>query len=620
MKRIINYILVGFPALLAVLLLALLIPSNLKAQNFTAGVSKNRVAVNEPFQIEFTIANGGADNFKPPVAFKDFDIYSGPNHSSSVQIVNGSMTQSTSISYVIASKKEGKFIIGPASITFNGSKKESNNVTVEVIKSGAGNPGNPASGANNQGATPGSPSGASTTDDNLFAKTSVNKTKVYLGEPITVIHTIYTKLNLIGFQDCKLPSYNGFWSQDAPQKAQVRATENIDGVNYYVVELKRSFIFPQRTGSLEIEPLEAACVIRQRTKQQQSIWDPFFGNGGYQDVVMKVKSKTVKVEVLPLPELNKPEDFSGAVGNFTFKASLNKSKVKTNEAMNLSISISGSGNIKLIDALKVNIPGDIERYDPKVNDNVAVNATGVSGTKSFEYVLIPRHAGDFKIDPIHFSYFNPEKKSYSTISSAEFSITVEKGKEDDNSSSALMNGIEKKDVAMVGNDIRYIKVNNLNLKKSTEGFFGSAGFYFLLGFPLIAFFVFLFARRKYKNDVSDPILLRSRKANKMAKKRLRIAEKHLEENKKEQFYEEIFKGLYGYLSDRLTIPFADLTKDSIQFMLKSRNVSDEACAQLMLVLNNCEYARYAPSAVSSDLNSVYADAANVITQIENQIS
>jgi hypothetical protein len=595
--------------------------SLVRAQGFTAGVSKNRVAVNEPFQIEFTVANGGADNFKVPVIFKEFDIYSGPNHSSSVQIINGSMSQSTSISYVIASKKEGRFVIGPASVTINGSKKESNSVTIDVVKSGAPNQGNPAAGGNAQGGAAGNAQGASTGEENLFARTTVSKTKVYQGEQITVIHKIYTKLALRGFQDVKFPSYNGFWSQDAPQKGQITlGTENVDGVNYSVAELKRTFIFPQRPGSLEIDPLEVACIVRQRTKQQQSIWDPFFGTGGYEDIVVKAKTRPVKIEVLPLPEANKPEDFSGAVGNFSFKAVLNKSKVKTNEAMNLSINISGSGNLKLIDALKVNIPGDIEKYDPKISDNITVNTSGVSGSKNFEYVLIPRHAGDFRIDPISFSYFNPEKKMYVTLPSAGFNISVEKGKEDDNTSGAQMSGIEKKDVAMVGNDIRYIKTNKYILKKSTEGFFGSAGFYAGFIVPVLSFFLFLSFRRKYMKDISDPVLLRSRKANKMAKKRLEMAEKHLKENKKEQFYEEIFKAIYGYLSDRLTIPFADLNKESVSSMLKSRKVSDETSAQLLHVLNNCEYARYAPSAVSSDLAGAYSDAARVIMELENQLS
>jgi hypothetical protein len=613
MKKVIGYISISLLIGLAVLLFT----SDLMGQSFTAAVSKNRVAVGEPFQIEFSISNGGADNFKAPAALKDFDVYQGPNHSSSMQIVNGNMSQSTSISYVIAAKREGKFTIGPASITSGGNKKESNSIIIEVAKGGAGN-----TNANNNNSAPaqGNSAPVQSSDENLFARTSVNRTKVYQGEQITVVHKIYTRLSLRGFQDVKFPSYNGFWSQDAPQKGQITLTnENIDGINYNVAELKRTFLFPQRSGTLEIEPVDVECIVRQRSRQAQNVFDQFFGTGGYEDVLMKTKSKPVKIEVLPLPEANKPEDFSGAVGNFSFKASMNKSKVKTNEAINLSISISGSGNLKLIDALKVNIPEDIEKYDPKINDNIAASNSGVSGTKSFDYLLIPRQAGDFKIDKINFSYFDPDKKTYVTLPSPEFNINVSKGKDDDISSPTVMD-MQKKDVAIVGNDIRYIKTNNIELTKKDNGFWGSKGFYGGIFSPMLLFAAFILARRKHVNDNSNMVLVKSRKANKMARKRLTQAEKHLKENKKEQFYEEIFKALYGYLSDRLSIPFAELTKESISAALRSKAVDEETCMKLEATLNNCEYARYAPSAVSNDLQGAYNDAASVITRIEDQIS
>lgn len=615
MKKVIGNITIGLLIALAVILLT----SNLFGQGFTAGVSSNRVAVGEKFQIEFSISNGGAENFKAPASLsRDFDIYSGPNHSSSVQIVNGSMSQSTSISYIIAARKEGKYTIGPASIVVNGTKKESNSVTIEV---GKGSGGNQSAGNTNPGGNQGSSTQATAGDENLFARTSVDRTKVYQGEQITVVHKIYTRLGLRGFQDVKFPSYNGFWSQDAPQKGQITLTnENIEGVNYSVAELKRTFLFPQRSGTLEIEPIYVECIVRQRSRQPQTVFDQFFGTGGYEDVMVKTKSKPVKIEVMPLPDSNKPENFSGAVGNFSFKASINKNKVKTNEAVTLSISISGSGNLKLIDELKVNVPEDIEKYDPKVNDNIAANNSGVSGTKNFEYLLIPRHAGNFKIDQINFSYFNPDKKTYVSLPSPEFNIEVEKGKDDDNTSPTVIANIQKKDIAVVGNDIRYIKTNNIQLKKKDEGFWGSNSFYGGLFSPMLLFAAFILVRRKHLKDNSDLVLVRSRKANKIAKKRLEQADKHMKENKKEAFYEEIFKALYGYLSDRLTIPFAELTKESISLSLKSKKVKDDTCQKLENILSNCEYARYAPSAVSSDLPGAYNDAANIIAEIEDQLS
>jgi len=613
MKNLKEHILFVLYVGLAVFLLT----TELTAQTFTAAVSKNRVVVGEPIQIDFSVSNGGADNFKPPSAFKEFDILSGPNHSSSVQIINGNMSQSTSVSYFIRARKEGKFTIDPASVIINGTKRESNSIVIEVVKGNTSNAnsGNSSSNHGNQ-----SDNSAYNNDDNLFARTSVDRKKVYQGEQITVVHKVYTRLSLRGFQDIKFPSYNGFWSQDAPQKGQISLNnENIDGVNYSVAELKRTFIFPQRSGTLEIAPIEVQCIVRQRTQRAQSIFDQFFGGGGYEDVVIKTKSKPVSIEVIALPENGKPENFTGAVGTYSFKASVNKNKVKTNEAVNLSISISGSGNLKLIDALQVNVPEDIEKYDPKINDNVTANNSGVSGSKTFEYLLIPRLPGEFTIDKINFSYFDPNKKTYVILPSPEFTLSVEKGADDAINSPSVISGIQQKDIAIVGNDIRYIKTQNTTLKNKSVSFWGSTGFYTGVFSPLLLFATFIFVRRKHIRDNSNLLLVKSRKANKMAKKRLLQAEKHIKENNKELFYEEVFKALYGYLADRLAMPVSDLTKENIVDMLKSKNVNNETCNKLDAALSNCEFARYAPTAVSSNLQSTYNDTVSVIEQIENQL-
>ena len=397
--------------LFATLLVVFSCSVQLLAQGFTAAVSKNRVGINEPFQIEFTINESGGD-FIPPSALKDFDVYSGPNHSQSVQYINGRMSQSISISYVIAAKHEGKITIGPATISVNGKQKQSNPITIEVLKgqgnaaaNGGATGGNGGQGSNSGGGQGGGNNTAGKAqngDENLFVRVSVNRSKVYQGEQILVTHKIYTRLNLRDIQNVKFPSYNGFWTQDVPQKGQIAlTTENIDGIKYQVAEIKRSIIFPQRSGSIEIEPMEVSVVVQQRSSRQpMTIFDQVFGNGGYQDVLVKSKSKAVKVEVLPLPEQNKPASFAGAVGHFNLKVAANKTQAKTNEAIDLTVSISGSGNLKLIDPLKFNIPSDIEKYDPKTVDNTVTAAEGVSGTKAFDYLLIPRNAGNFKIDPV----------------------------------------------------------------------------------------------------------------------------------------------------------------------------------------------------------------------------
>lgn len=593
------------------------IAGNLFAQKFVASASKTRVAVGEQFQITYSLNSNGS-GFRAP-SLKDFDIYSGPNQSSSMQFINGNMSQSISFSYIVAAKKEGKFTIPPATVN---SSLESNSLVIDVSKGGSSN-GNSQGQNQNQS----SKSSTETSDNNLFAKTIVTKTKIYQGEQITVTHKVYTTLSLRGFQDIKFPSYNGFWSQEVVQKNQINLTnENVNGIGYNVAEIKKSFLFPQRSGTIEIEPIEVECIIRQRSnKRPQSVFDQFFGNGGYEDVVYKVKSKPMKIEVLPLPENNKPDFFSGAVGNFSFKAQLNKDKVKANDAVNLTITISGKGNLKLLDPLKINFPEDIERYDPKISDNITVNESGVSGTKTFEYLMIPRHAGEYKIDQLNFSYFDPEKKTYVSLPSPEFLLSVEKGSEkgsekDNEAEKTMTTAVNKEDIKLIGSDIRYIKTGIIDLKKKDQFFFGSPLFIAGVTSPVLLFILFLFARKRHTEINKDQITVKSRKARKIALKRLELANVHLKNDNKEELYNELLRAWYGYLSDRLNIPVADLSKESILNSLQGKGVNMKTGEDLIAILDNCEFARYAPGAVSKkDLADSYTGSLELLTAIENEI-
>lgn len=587
------------------------------AQKLTAQASKTKVAVGETFQISFSL-NSNGNNFKPP-ALNEFDVYSGPNQSTSMSFVNGSMSQSITFSYVIAAKKEGKFTIAAASMNTPAGTVQSSPIAIEVVKGSA--PANQGNGnANPNAAVQNAPAPSiENVGDNLFVKTIVSKTKVYQGEQITVTHKVYTRYQLRGFQDIKFPDYTGFWSQDMPGNQQVQVVnENVDGVAYQVGELKRSFLFPQRSGKLEIEPMTIECVVRKPSNRRpRDIFEQFFG-GGYEDATYSVKSKPVTVEVMPLPENNKPAGFSGAVGNFTMKAQLSKDKVKANDAINLTITLTGKGNIKLVDPLQINFPEDFETYEPKVKENISSSGNGVSGSKTFDYLIIPRHEGDYKIDQLSFSYFDPEKKQYVSIPSPEFTIHVEKGSETEQAAN-VFNPRSKEDVKILGNDIRYIKTGKVHFKKKDKFFFGSGLFYIGIIAPFLAFIAFVFLRRKNIEANKDVVVVKSRKATKMAKKRLVQAEKFLKENNKEQFYVEIFKALYGYIGDKLNIPVADLNKDYITDKLNGFKVSADTSKQLITILDNCEYARYAPSAVSGDLAGIYNNTVELITKLENEI-
>ncbi len=565
----------------------------------------------EGFQVQFSLSGGGK-NFKlPPMS--EFEILEGPYQSSSTSITNNVVNQSSSLTYVIAAKKEGKLTLGPATILSNGKTIQSNSITIEVTK-GAVSSGNQNNNTSGQAVTK-----PTTSDlgDNIFVRTQVNKSKVYVGEVIDVTFKVYTRMEMQLRNITKLPSYDGFFVQNIKTNEQTKQTnETIDGITYVVGEIYKTYLIPQHTGKLTIDPFEIECVVRQKSKRKpRDIFEQMMGVG-YEEVLHPMKSTPVIIDVQALPETGKPEGFSGAVGSYTYKAVMSKEKIKADEAVNLTLTLSGNGNIKLIEPTKVNLPEDFETYDAKTSENISVTRSGISGTKTFDYLFIPRHEGDYQIEPLNFSYFDPSKKEYITLPSPTFNLHVEKGT---GTSATVVGGTNaKEELKVLGNDIRYIKTSTV-LKEKENFFFGSALFYTLLISPLICFILFLFIRRKNIEQNKDGIAVKSRMATKMARKRLSIATQHLKANNKELFYIEIFKSLYGYISDKLNIPVADLNKEHISETLKNRSVSEGTIEKLITTLDNCEFARYAPTSVSGDLNGIYNSTVELITKIENEI-
>ena len=592
----------------------------LKAQKFTAAVSKNRVAAGEVFQLDFSI-NASGKNFTPP-SFGDFSVYSGPNQSTSMQIVNGSMSQSITLSYYLAAKKEGTFTIGPASISVGGNVLQSNSVTIEVAKGAAAQQGQ----AQQQGGSqPGVTAQAGS--ENLFAKTFVSKAKVYAGEQIVITHKVYTRMNLKGFQDVRFPSYNGFWAQEVARTTQYEVTaENVNGVQYNVVEIKKAFLFPQRSGKIEIEPMVVQCVVREKGAKRNDPFSQFFGNDpffafdSYKDVNYSVKSNSLVIDVLPLPDAGKPADFPGAVGNFSMSAAIDKDKVKANDGINLKITISGKGNLKLIDPPKMNFPDEFESYDPKTNENISVTESGgVSGSKTFEYLLIPRHEGIYKIPAWNFTYFDADKKSYVSLPSKEFTITVEKGDGSINTA-PVISTVTKEDVKMISNDIRYIRTGDPQLSRTGEYFFGSPGFIAGFAFPPLLFLAFIFLRREQIKRNSNLVLVKKRTANKIAKKHLALAEKSMKANDKEYFFVNVLSALYSYAGNKMNIPVAEMSKEKVVESFQDKKVSEEARATYLKLLDECEFARYAPGSASGNLQEMYDRAADSISKIEDEIA
>ncbi|NQX52762.1 protein BatD [Pedobacter panaciterrae] len=576
----------------------------------TASVSKSVVGTGEAFEISFSV-NGNIESFNPP-ALNGFQVVGGPNQSSSYSSINGNTTASMSISYDLVGVKEGEYIIGPALVVVNGKQVKSNSVKIKVVKGKAVPQGNQRNAV---------PQGDKVAEGNsidiskrLFLRAVANKTNVYIGEQFSVSYKLYTNIDLVDNALDKLPDFNGFWSQEIKNNSQnvQWEIETYNGEKYHVATLKQIILFPERFGKLTLDPLAMTFVVRQAAPSNDPI-EQFFG-GSYKDTKYKIKSTPITINVKPLPEAGKPEGFNGAVGNFSIGANLDKSSVKANEALNYTLKITGSGNLKLLKAPELTLPADIEKYDPKVNDDIKETMTGVSGSREYSYLLIPRHEGNYTIEPLKFSYFNPATGRYVSLTSGSFPVKVAKGDPGSNVTAYATGG--QQDVKTLAKDIAYIKTGNPGLTKDGEGFYGSALYYMLLCTGPVLFLAAFGYRKWYRENNRDVIKVKGRNANKIAAKHLASAQKQLISGDKKAFYENVYRGLYGYLSDKLNISAADLNKENIGEQLKLRTVNESIIDQLTDTLDLCEMARYAPISGISE-QEVFDKAKTIINDIED---
>lgn len=574
------------------------------------------VAMGEQFRLGFTVNERGTDLQLPDLS--NFDVLMGPStsQSSSIQIINGKTTQSSSFSYIfiLRAKKEGKFTIRPASIKVGGKTYESNSLAIEIVK---GQPqqasGSQGGGQNNQQDE--TPTG-NISKDNLFVRIAVDKSNVSKGEQILATVKLYISQNvpLNGFDEVKLPTYEGFWTKDIEVPTQVNFTREVfNGRIYQVGVLKKTILFPQQTGNIKINPFEITCLVRQRVRQQQSFFDDFFDN--YRVVKAKVISDPVTIAVKDLP--NQPANYSGAVGNFSFSGSLDKTNAKSNEAITLKLTITGTGNLNLINPPKIELPQDFEAYEPKTTDNTIASDNGMSGSITFEYLFIPRYAGNFTIPAIQFVYFNPSSRQFETKSTEAYTLHIEKGKDDANS--ATVSSYSKEDVKMIGKDIRFIKQNKSLFKPKGSSFYGTFEFYLIFILSTVGFAVFYVLNRKKIEESKNITLVKNKQANKVALKRLKEASVFLKNNQAEKFYEAVIKALWGYLSDKLSIPVADLNREKASAALLEKGISQEVVDELMKIIDDCEFARYAPAAFTGTMNEIYNGAAKVMGIFEKLI-
>ncbi|MBL7929127.1 MAG: protein BatD [Bacteroidia bacterium] len=589
------------------------------SQSLSASVSRNPVAVGEQFQLTFTL-NATGSNFEGP-SLSDFFVLSGPNQSSSVQIINGSISQSQSFTYYLQAKTEGQFKIGSASIISNGKKLESPPFTLTVTK------GQPQQ--STQQGQPQRQESDGVTGNDVFIRAIVDKTNVYRGEGISITYRLYTRVQLVNYAITKAATLNGFYTQDVPLPAQldISRVETINGVQYNYGDIRKIIAFPQQSGSLTIDPMEGECIARVRVQRKRNpndpfdvfndpfFNDPFFGRG-VRDVKIALTSTPIKITVKDLPA-GAPASFKGMVGKFSFEAKLDKDVTNTNEAVALRIKLNGKGNIKLFDAPPLDIPPGIESYEPKQNDNINVNANGVSGSRLYEYLLIPRNEGQYEIPAVELSYFDLEKKAYQTFTSPAFKLKVNKGTGSSSVSVAL--SPSKSEVQLLGKDIRFIKTGPVAFIRMDESAGTDFTWWMMVLIPVVLIILLLIMKNRIEAMNADAVLMRSRKAASIAKKKLSAAKKHLDKNEHEQFYTEVTRALWEFTGGKLNILPSALSKETATEEMKKRMVPEEIIKQFNNTIDACEMSRYAGGYTTQSSAAVYADAVNIISVLQEKL-
>jgi len=572
------------------------------------------------FKLTFTVNTQRVKDFRAPV-MNDFEVLMGPSRSqqSSTQIINGnySSTNSITYTYILMPKKEGTFTIPGATIVADGEIVKSNFVKIKVLPQDQANGVGGSNGFAGRGMSQ-SPSvnGDKISGKDLFITATVSKTNVYEQEAILLTYKVYTVLNLTSLLG-KMPDLKGFHTQEVElPRSKTFSLEHYNGRNYKTVVWSQYILFPQQSGNLEIPSITYEGVIAQQIYSDDP-FDAFFNGGSnYVEVKKNVTTPKLVIHVNPLPS-GKPANFSGAVGEFSINSSISTKELKTNDAVTIKLVISGTGNMKLISTPEAVFPKDFEVYDPKVDNKFTLMKNGLSGNKVIEYLAIPRHAGLYKIPPIEFSYFDLKTKSYKTLKTEEYDVEVTKGQ--GNASQVLVDFTNKEDLEMLGKDIRFIKMNEDLIKYKGTFFLGSRVYYLWYIIPSCLFIVFVLIYRKQAIENANIVKVRTKRANKIAAKRMRFAEKLLSENKKNEFYDEVLKTLWGYISDKLNIPVSQLSKDNIEYELLEYGISQQFIESFIEILNECEYARYAPSDENKAMDKVYISAIDVISKMESQI-
>lgn len=607
--------------LLAFTLIVSTFASYVQAEELTfTAEAPNAVVMGETFRLSYTINTHKAKNFRVG-NITDFDVLMGPTQSSSssTSIINGVRTSSRTLTFtcILRPKKEGTYTIPAATITADDKQMTSKELTVKVLP-----PDQRGTAASSSSAQSGR--GASTsqsgqiTDDDLFIVATVNKKKVYEQEAILLTYKIYTTVNLTNVSG-KMPDLKGFHTQEVemPKGNREFQLEHYKGRNYRTIVWSQYVLFPQQSGQLEIPSITFEGTIAQRVQN----YDPFeaFFNGGnsFVNVQKSIRTPKLTIDVSPLP-VGKPASFSGGVGDFSISSSISTTELKENEAVTLKVIISGTGNMKLIRTPEVNFPADFEVYDPKVDNKFTLKAGGQAGNKVIEYLAIPRFGGNYTIPPIEFSYFDVKIGAYKTLKTPEYTLNVAKGS-GSSSTSAPVGYVSKEELRLLGQDIRYINLKDTHYHPKGQFFYGTMDYWLWYIIPLAVFIVLMIVYRKQAVENANIAKTRTKKASKVATRRLKVAKKKIAEKDKAGFYDEVLKAIWGYLSDKLNMPQAELSKDNIATELAARQVPEVLIEECSKLLSECEFARYAPTLSRNSVEQIYENVASLMNKLENLI-
>ncbi len=578
-----------------------------------------QVIMGRPFQLTYSV-NQRAKDLRAP-EFVDFDYIAGPytSQSSSTSFVNGKRTSSFTLTYTytLMPNKEGTFTIPAATIKVDGEQYTSNGVRIAVLPPDQPTANQPSN-DNNTGVTSQQRETTNVTEGNIFLRTLVSKTKVHEQEAILLSYKLYfAGVDVAQFtNNTRLSEFKGFLKQELEVGEIQTELEHYNGRNYQTAILYRTLLFPQRSGDITIDPAQFEAVLRvQNRAQVRSIFDDFFGS--YTTVTKPLTASGITIHVSELPA-GKPSGFSGGVGQFNISSRISNIELQANEAVTLTLTIQGVGNMKLLKTPAVDWPEGFEVYDPKVSNNFKNTTSGVSGTKSIEYLAIPRAGGVYTIPPILFSYYDTQTDTYKTLATPEYTLNIARAANEESNAAVVNNFVQKENIQQFGSDIRYIYTGDqpkfiLQPSKLT---FGSLAFWAWYAVPSLLAAIMFFIFRKQIKENADITRVRYKKANKVAQRRLKAAEKLLKDNNKEAFYEEIERAAWTYLSDRLSIPTAQLNKENIAQILSSKGVAQEVIAEVHRVLTTAEFARYAPVSDHA-MQDIYNDTTKIINQLEN---